>query len=137
MARRKFKNVIVGNVLLQSEADDQAEEPAEGSKESSDDDSSDESEENDLLGRKSKLKKRPTLLTSSSGGFVTPKKIDLSSQKLPKPDFKKSDYSFLTDKKTLTPKGKRETDNHLKSVIEVEEEDAADYSAHLGDDLLG
>lgn len=49
----------------------------------------------------------------------------------------KSDYSFLRDKKTSTPKGKRETDHRLKSVLEVREEDYVDYSGNFGDDLQG
>lgn len=50
----------------------------------------------------------------------------------------KSDYSFLSNKKTLTPKVRKETDNRLKSVLELREEDDVEYSAsRLSDDLQG
>ena len=62
---------------------------------------------------------------------MTPKRTDSSTRGV------KSDYSFLSDKKTLTPKVRKETDNRLKSVLEVREEDDVEYSASLSDDLQG
>ena len=99
--------------------------------EQSDDDSSEEAEENELLAPKSKGKKRFSVLNSQNKGLLTPKRTDSSARGV------KSDYSFLSDKKTLTPKVRKETDNRLKSVLEVREEDDVEYSASLSDDLQG